>query len=188
MRVITGECRGRKLETPEDYSIRPTSDKVKEAMFNLLMYDTAGRTFLDLFGGTGGLGIEALSRGAEKCYFGDRSRAATQLIQKNLIHCGLEHRAVVLTGDYQKCLRRIDEKLDVILLDPPYQGNLYIPCLEQIDFLDLLDTDGIILAEHRSGDVLPDSVGDLECVRSRKYGKTTLSIYRKKERAEQQDE
>ena len=155
MRVITGEYRGRKLETPENYDVRPTSDKVKEAVFNLLMNDTYDAVFCDLFAGTGSLGIEALSRGARLCYFGDNSRDSIRMIHHNLAHVGAEEKAVVIPGDYKKVLNRLNEKIDVFLIDPPYRAGLYENCLEQIDTLDLLAPDGIILTEHDSRTPMP---------------------------------
>ena len=125
MRVITGEFRGRKLESPDTNDIRPTSDKVKEACFNILMNDIYGSVCCDLFAGTGSLGIEALSRGAERCYFGDNSREAVRLIKTNVAKCGAEERAVIINGDYKKVLKRIPEKVDIFFLDPPYRSGVY---------------------------------------------------------------
>jgi 16S rRNA (guanine966-N2)-methyltransferase len=187
MRVITGEYKGRRLEAPEDDSIRPTSDKVKEAMFDILMNRTYGRVFCDPFAGTGSLGIEALSRGASKCYFGDRSRESIRLIRSNLAHVGAEENAIVFQGDYRRLFERIREKVDVFLLDPPYHEKLYQSSLELIDKLDLLAPDGIILAEHESRDAMPETVGRLIRTRDRKYGKTMVSIYQIAETEEEED-
>ena len=112
MRVITGEYRGRKLETPAGYDIRPTSDKVKESIFNLLMGCIDDSVFCDLFAGTGSLGIEALSRGAERCYFCDKSRESIGIIKRNVQHCHAEEKSVILQGDFTKSLSRINEKVD----------------------------------------------------------------------------
>ena len=179
MRIITGKYRGRKLKTPENYDIRPTSDKVKEAVFNILMNDIYGSVCCDLFAGTGNLGIEALSRGAEKVYLADSSRAAIRLIRTNLQKCGAEEDAVVLMGDYRRSLNRIRDKIDIFFLDPPYRDGLYQDCLERIGDLDLLAPDGIILAEHDSRNPLPDRAGEFVKTQDRKYGKTTVSIYRR---------
>ena len=188
MRVITGEYRGRKLETPTGYEIRPTSDKVKESIFNLLMHDTWGRIFCDLFCGTGSLGIEALSRGAEKCYFCDSARESIRLTRRNIEHCGAEESAVVLQGDYQRALSRIPEQVDVFLLDPPYRAGLYEKCLLKIDKLDLLSRNGIIIAEHGSRDAMPESAGGLKRVREYRYGKTAVSVYRYPQESASQEE
>ncbi|MBQ1489620.1 MAG: 16S rRNA (guanine(966)-N(2))-methyltransferase RsmD [Eubacterium sp.] len=178
MRVITGKYKGRKLETPSGKEIRPTSDKVKESIFNLLMNDCYDAVFCDLFCGTGSLGIEALSRGARKCYFCDSARESIRLTRDNLAHCGAEDEAVVLQGEYGRALGRIREKVDVFLLDPPYRAGLYESCLAKICELDLLQPDGIIIAEHDSRGELPSEVNDLVLTRERRYGKTTISIYR----------
>jgi 16S rRNA (guanine966-N2)-methyltransferase len=181
MRIITGKYRGRKLETPENYDIRPTSDKVKEAVFNILMNDIYGSVCCDLFAGTGNLGIEALSRGAERAYLADRSRDAVRLIRTNLEKCGAQEDAVVLMGDYRRSLNRINEKIDIFFLDPPYREGLYEDCMERIGDLDLLAPDGIILAEHDSRNPLPENCGEFVKTQDRKYGKTTVSIYRRQE-------
>ena len=181
MRVITGEYKGRKLEAPIGDDIRPTSDKVKESIFNLLMNETYDRVFCDLFCGTGSLGIEALSRGAARCYFIDRSRESIRLTIHNLKICGAEDRAIVLTGEYDRQLARIHEKVDVFLLDPPYHDGLYDNCLRRIDELDLLSKEGIIIAEHGSRDPVPEEAGNLIRVRQRRYGRIMLSIYRHRE-------
>ena len=178
MRVITGEYKGRRLESPKGNSIRPTSDKVKESIFNLLMDETYGRVFCDLFCGTGSLGIEALSRGASRCYFADDSKESVRLTLRNLDHCNASDKAVVMQCDYSRALERIKEKVDVFLLDPPYRKGLYEKTLSLIDELDLLDYEGIIVAEHDSHQELPASAGDLVKVRAVKYGKTSLSLYR----------
>ncbi|NLD11363.1 16S rRNA (guanine(966)-N(2))-methyltransferase RsmD [Aminicella lysinilytica] len=177
MRVITGEFRGRKLDTPIGNDIRPTSDKVKESIFNILMNDIYGRVFCDLFSGTGSLGIEALSRGARRCYFCDSSRDSVNLTKTNIKKCNAESRSVVILADFMRALSRIDEKVDVFILDPPYKAGIYEKCLQQIDYLDLLSPEGIILAEHGAADHMPDSFGRLTKVREKKYGKTKLSIY-----------
>jgi len=178
MRIITGDFKGRKLETPQGFDIRPTTDKVKEAIFNLLMNDIYGKVCCDLFAGTGSLGLEALSRGAAKCYFGDSARTSINLVKLNISKCKAEDRSIVIPGDYQKVLGRINEKVNIFFLDPPYKAGLYEKCLMQIDSLDLLASQGIILAEHGVRDLMPENVGRLMKVRERKYGKTMVSIYR----------
>ncbi|MGN0658732.1 MAG: 16S rRNA (guanine(966)-N(2))-methyltransferase RsmD [Emergencia sp.] len=186
MRIITGEYRGRRLESPSGYDVRPTTDKVKEAVFNLLMNDVYDAVVVDLFAGTGNLGLEALSRGARRCYFCDNSRESLNLIRTNIGLCRAEDRSVVLAGDYTKTLSRIREKADIFLLDPPYKAGLYEKCLELIDSLDLLNEDGIIIAEHGVRDQVPETAGRLVKVKERKYGKIMVSIYRFAEEEPQQ--
>lgn len=177
MRIITGEYRGRKLETPVGNEVRPTTDKVKEAIFNILMNDIWDATCVDLFAGTGNLGLEALSRGAKKCYFCDNSRESLSLIKTNIEKCKAKDRSIVLAGDYAKVLNRIKDPVDIFFLDPPYKAGLYEKCLELIDSLDLLTEEGIIIAEHGVRDQVPDRIGRLEKVKERKYGKILVSIY-----------
>lgn len=179
MRIITGEYRGRKLEAPIGNSVRPTSDKVKESVFNLLMNDIYGAVCVDLFAGTGGLGLEALSRGAEKCYFCDNSRESLKLIKTNIAKCKAQDKSVVLAGDFTKALSNIREQVDIFILDPPYKDGLYEKCLNMIDTLDLLTDDGIIIAEHGKRDYVPEEAGKLVKVREKRYGTVMLSIYRK---------
>lgn len=180
MRVIAGKYKGRKLEAPLDMSVRPTTDKVREAVFDILMNDVSGAVFCDLFAGSGAMGIEALSRGASKCILCDSDRVSIRLIRTNLRICGAGEEAVVMTGDFRKCLRRIKEKVDIFYVDPPYDAGLYGASLSQIEILDLLSDDGIIIAEHDSRTEVPESTDYLEKVKDHRYGKTTVTVYRKK--------
>lgn len=179
MRIITGEYKGRKLETPRGDDIRPTTDKVKEAIFNLLMQDIYDAVCVDLFTGTGNLGLEALSRGARRCYFCDNARDSLNLAKVNIKKCQAGDKAIVLAGDYTKCLSRIREQADIFFLDPPYQAGLYENCLKTIDTLDLLSNEGIIIAEHGARDEMPERVGSLQKTRDRRYGKIMVSIYQR---------
>lgn len=177
MRVIAGEYKGRRLQTPADYSIRPTTDKVKEALFSILTNDIYGRRVLDLFSGTGNLGIEALSRGASECVFGDSSRESIRLIRENLAHCGAEEKARVMPGDFRRVLSGLDGAFDVILLDPPYGKGMMEPCFELIREKELLADGGLIVAEHRKEESFPDEFCGFRKVKERKYGIVMLSIY-----------
>ena len=135
MRVITGSARGRRLKTPETYDIRPTTDNVKEALFNILQFDVEGRRVLDLFAGTGQLGIEALSRGAKSAVFVDADRDAVRIVRENLKLCGLS--AEVRQQDALSLLRQ-GGVYDLIFVDPPYDAGLYRPVLETIKSVDNL--------------------------------------------------
>lgn len=179
MRIITGDYRGRKLETPVGREVRPTSDKVKEAVFNILMNDTCDSVCVDLFAGTGNLGLEALSRGARRCYFCDISRDSISLIKRNIEKCGATDKSIVFAGDYTKTLTKIKEKADVFFLDPPYRAGLYENCLEIIDSLDLLADNGIIITEHGVRDAMPSAVGSLVNFRTKRYGTIMVSLYKK---------
>ena len=177
MRVITGTARGRRLKEPADMEQRPTTDKVKESLFNIIQFDIAGRQVLDLFAGTGQLGIEALSRGAQHATFVDCSNKAVALVKENLRRTGLEAQASVLRGDWKEALRRSEEKYDVIFLDPPYDTELLKNALRQIADIDILSGNGIIACESRADAVLPQLDAPYEQVSQHKYGKIMLTIY-----------
>lgn len=179
MRIITGEYRGRKLEAPAGSDVRPTSDKVKESIFNMLMYDVYGSVCIDLFAGTGNLGLEALSRGAKMCWFCDNSRESIKYIKENIEKCGAQDKSKVVTGDYMKCLERVKEPVDLIFIDPPYGSDLYEKALENIDSLDLLADEGIIIAEHDKYVDLPETVGNLKVFKEKKYGRIRVTMYMK---------
>ena len=176
MRVITGIAGGRKLKSPEGEAVRPTADHVKQAMFNILQFDLEGRRVLDLFGGTGQLGIEALSRGAREAVFTDSSRTSVQLIRENLKRCGLEGK--VLQTDALSYLAR-GEKFDVIFIDPPYDSGLYQTVLERINAVDNLTEGGIIVCEARAGTELPELASPYRKLRERRYGTVKICLYGK---------
>ena len=176
MRVITGIAGGRKLKSPEGEAVRPTTDQVKQAIFNILQFDLEGRRVLDLFGGTGQLGIEALSRGAREAVFTDSSRTSVQLIRENLKRCGLEGK--VLQTDALSYLAR-GGKFDVIFIDPPYDSGLYQAVLERINAVDNLTEGGIIVCEARAGTELPELAPPYRKLRERRYGTVKICLYGK---------
>ena len=177
MRIIAGEYKGRKLESPADNAVRPTSDKVKEALFSILADRMWGSRVLDLFSGTGNLGIEALSRGAAECVFCDSSRESLRLIKANIAHCKAEEGARVVPGDFKKTLMNLDGQFDIILLDPPYDKGFLEPAFELIRQQNLLAEDGVIVAEHRKEEDLPDELHGFIKEKERRYGIIKLSIY-----------
>lgn len=176
MRVITGSARGRKLKTPEDYDIRPTTDNVKEALFNIIQFDIEGRRVLDLFAGTGQLGIEALSRGAAGCVFVDESREALRIVKENLKTCGLSAPAV--QSDALEYLRR-GERFDLIFVDPPYDAGLYEPVLRTLNLVDNLSDGGIIICEARRETPLPELAAPYRKGKEYRYGKVKICLYTK---------
>lgn len=176
MRVITGSARGRRLKTPETYDIRPTTDNVKEAVFNIIQFDVEGRRVLDLFAGTGQLGIEALSRGAAEAVFIDRDREAVKIVKENLKACSLQ--AAVRQEDALSALRR-DERFDLIFVDPPYDAGLYGPVLETIKSVDKLTDGGIIICEARRDEPLPDLDAPYGKRKEYRYGKVKIAVYTK---------
>ncbi len=175
MRVITGSARGRRLKEPAFDGVRPTSDKVKEAMFNIIQFDVPGSRVLDMFAGTGQLGIEALSRGADSAVFIDSSRQSAALVRDNVKTCGFDDRADVICGDAIAHLAT-GVKYDIIFMDPPYASDLIEKALVQADKFDILDNDGIILCE---------SDRPIECERlntrfsvvsEKKYGRIRVTV------------
>ena len=176
MRVISGSVRGRRLKTPENYDIRPTTDNVKESLFNIIQFDIEGRRVLDLFAGTGQLGIEALSRGAECAVFVERRRDALQVIRENLEACGMTDKARVVNGDAMSYLKS-GEKFDLIFLDPPYASGLLEQALEEIVRFDICRRHGIIVAESAADKTLPPLAGPYALYREYRYGKIKLTVY-----------
>ena len=181
MRVITGKARGIQLKTPEGLTTRPTADRVKEALFSIIQFEIPGARVLDLFGGTGQLGIEALSRGAKSAVFVDAGEPACRLIRENLKRTKLEADAKVIRSDYLEYLKRCKESFDIILLDPPYAEVFLENALNCIGEIDILQTGGIIVAERPVEKNLTVELPGFERSKDYKYGKTLLTIYRKVE-------
>ena len=179
MRVITGKARGIQLKTPEGMLPRPTADRVKEALFSIINFDIPGAQVLDLFGGTGQLGIEALSRGAKSAVFVDAREEACRLIQENLKRTHMEGEGRVIRSDYLDYLDRCREKYRIIFLDPPYAEVFLENALKRITEIDILQSDGIIVTERPLGKELPWEYPGYTRSRDYKYGKTLLTIYRK---------
>ena len=179
MRVITGKARGVQLKTPEGMLTRPTADRVKEALFSIINFDIPGAKVLDLFGGTGQLGIEALSRGAESAVFVDEREDACKIIRENLRRTRLEELGKVLRSDYLQYLRRCKDKFDIILLDPPYAEVFLENALKCITEIDILQSGGIIVTERPLGKELPYVFDGYTRSKDYKYGNTLLTLYRK---------
>lgn len=181
MRVITGKARGVQLKTPDGMLTRPTTDRVKEALFSIIHFDIPGAKVLDLFGGTGQLGIEALSRGAKRAVFVDAQENACKLIKENLIRTKLQQDGQVVRSDYMQYLDRCREKFDIILMDPPYADVFLENALKRITEIDILESNGIIVTERPLGKELPWEFESFIRSKDYKYGKTLLTIYRKAE-------
>ena len=180
MRVITGKARGVVLKTPEGMATRPTSDRVKEALFNIIQFEIPTARVLDLFGGTGQLGIEALSREAKYAVFVDEREDACRLIRENLKRTKMEGSARVIRSDYMAYLRTCRDKFDIILLDPPYAEVFLENSLKMITEIDILQSGGIIVAERPLGKELPWEFEGFSRSRDYKYGKIILTLYRKR--------
>ena len=181
MRVITGKARGIQLKTPNGLLTRPTADRVKEALFSIIRFDVPGARVLDLFGGTGQLGIEALSQGAEHAVFTDARQEACKLIEENLRRTKLTAEARVVRCDYLEYLNRCRETFDIIFLDPPYAEVFLETALKRITEIDILRSGGIIVAERPLGKELSFAPAGYTRSKDYKYGKTLLTIYRKED-------
>lgn len=179
MRVITGKARGVQLKTPDGMLTRPTTDRVKEALFSVIQFDIPGARVLDLFGGTGQLGIEALSRDAKSAVFVDAREDACKLIRENLKRTRLQENARVIRSDYLDYLSRCREQYDIIFLDPPYAEVFLENSLNRITEIDILHSGGIIVAERPLGKELPWDYPGYTRSRDYQYGKILLTFYRK---------
>ena len=179
MRVISGSARGRRLKELQGMDTRPTTDKVKESLFNIIQFESEGRRVLDLFGGTGQLGIEALSRGADHCTFVDMRKEAAALIRENLRLTGLSERSRVVQGDALSFLSSCGEKFDVILLDPPYHTELLEKSVKRITEFDILREHGIMICESAAERELPALPPPYERGREYRYGKIRLTVCRR---------
>ena len=179
MRVITGKARGVVLKTPDGMTTRPTTDRVKEALFSIIQFDIPCAKVLDLFGGTGQLGIEALSRGAKLAVFVDQNDSACRLIKENLRRTKMENDAHVVCADYLSYLKRSKETFDIVFLDPPYAEVFLENSLKMITEIDILQSGGIIVTERPVGKDLPWDFPGFTRSRDYKYGKTLITIYRK---------
>lgn len=187
MRVIAGTARRLQLEAPEGLEVRPTSDRIKETLFNILQNDIPGCRFLDLFAGSGGIGIEALSRGAARAVFVDRASAAIRVIEKNLRHTKLLKNARVLPMDYMAALKRLwswGEVFDIIFIDPPYADGVEMNCLKEIAEKNLLAVNGTIIIEAALKTELKDiEASGWEIFREKIYKTNKHYFIRKKEEA-----
>jgi len=187
MRVIAGTYRSRILKSLKGRALRPTSDRLRETLFNVLGADVAGSRLLDLFAGTGAIGIEALSRGAVEVVFIENHAPAAALIRRNLESIGVRKGATVLAADVVRGLEKLaSEKrgetccFDFIFLDPPYDSaNDYARVLESLGSGNLLSPSGLVIAEHRRNFDLPEGMGALQCYRVLKQGDAALSFYRR---------
>ena len=194
MRVITGTARGMRLKELPGLETRPTTDKVKESVFNIVQFDVEGRRVLDLFGGTGQMGIEALSRGAASCTFVDVRKEAAAVIRANLAHTKLEEQGKVVQGDYLAFLTgcglrgRVEQsesigflrrggKFDLVFLDPPYGAGMLEKALEAIAKIDIMTENGIIVCESAAESALPELAAPYAKGRDYRYGKIKITLY-----------
>ena len=178
MRVITGTARGTNLKAPDGLSTRPTADKVKQAVFNIIQYEIAGEV-LDLFAGSGQLGIEALSRGAAHGVFVDAGKPAVAVIRENLKKTHLETRAEVICCDYMTYLANCRKRFRIVFLDPPYAENYLENAIKRISEIDILAEGAIIVSERPLGKPLDEEFPGLVRSKDYHYGKTTVTLFRR---------
>lgn len=177
MRIITGTARGRKLTAPEGRDVRPTPERVKEGIFSALQFDIEGRRVLDLFAGSGQLGLEALSRGAESCTFVDASESSLNLVRKNLESTYLSEKAKVVRSDYAAFTAACRDTFDIAFLDPPYSAGLLMPAVKAV--LPLMSDYGVIICEHPPEVKLDEEIGGFKITKAYRYGKVLVTLYRK---------
>lgn len=178
MRVITGTARGKRLVTAEGMDVRPTPERVKEAMFSAIQFDIEGRAILDLFAGSGQIGIEALSRGAEKAVFVDQSPVSIEHINRNLKTTGFTDKAKVIRGDYTAVLLGMTEVFDYVFLDPPYASGFLEKAIKLLQ--KNVKEHGLIICEHPKEQSLPASVDDFVVKKQYRHGKVCLTVYIRK--------
>lgn len=178
MRVTAGSGKGRKLKVPSGGRVRPTADKVKQALFNILGDLVQDAVFLDLYAGTGGIGVDALSRGASRAVFVDDSRDSLKAIQQNLESAGLKERATIIAAKAESFLKRAPEQFDIIFLDPPYTAE-QPALLELVSGSAVLKDGSIVISEHFKKQRSPERQGMLVLYREAVYGDTVLAFYRK---------
>lgn len=176
MRVITGTARGRVLKTLEGEDVRPTTDRVKEAIFSIIQFEIEGRRVIDLFAGSGQLGIEALSRGAAHATFTDMSTESVDIVKKNLLSTHLEKNAEVFRTDAVTFLRGNRKKFDIAFMDPPYSKGILQNTLPYV--VDNMNEGGVIVCEHPYGEEMPQTVKNFSIYREYKYGKIGITVYR----------
>ena len=177
MRVITGTARGCRLETLSGADTRPTAERVKEGIFSAIAFEIEGRRVLDLFAGSGQMGIEALSRGARSCVFVDANRYAAEVIRRNVTAAKVADRAEVYNGDALSYAAR-SGTFDLVFLDPPYAAGLLVPCMESL--ADHVSVGGTVVCECDRDTELPETVGTLALHRSYRYGRIAVHVYRRK--------
>ena len=179
MRVITGIARGRRLKEPSGMETRPTADRVKEGIFSSIQFEVEGRKVLDLFGGTGQMGIEALSRGATHCTFVDLQKQAVGIIRENVNSTGFADQSTIIQGDALAFLSRCREKFDLIFLDPPYGSGLLEKAMEAITTIDIVSENGIIVCENGSNSGWPVVAEPYRMQKEYRYGKIRTALYRR---------
>ncbi len=176
MKITSGEFKYRNIEVPK--GIRPTTEKVREAVFSMIREWIPGACVCDLFAGSGAMGLEALSRGADKCWFSELSRQNYRVLLGNIENCRAGDRSVVINSDYRSAIARITDRLDVVILDPPYdQTGYYEDALSLMQERELLDEGSVVVAEHLYDNTLLETYGNLVRIKEKKYGSIGVDVY-----------
>lgn len=181
MRIITGSAKGTKLKTPRGMAVRPTADRVKESLFNILGPRVHGATVLDLFAGTGNLGLEALSRGANRAVFVEQNKASIALIRANAVLTKLQDRIMIVKANVLSALDDIEGQFDLIFCDPPYNRNLVGQVAMRMDMSAILADDAILIIEHSQHEPVEFILQHLRLIRSERFGETCISFLKKTE-------
>lgn len=181
MRIIAGSRKGLIIKSIDGDSTRPTRDMVREALFSIISPRIIDSTFLDLFSGSGAIGIEALSRGASKAVFCDKNPKCVQVIKENIVKAKFEESADVFCADYMLVLKKLkDSKFDLIFVDPPYNRGIGIDAISKISEYDILNDDGIIILETDTNEEVPENIGELEKYNYKRYGRNVLNLFKRK--------
>lgn len=184
MRIIAGEAGGRKILSPEGMETRPTLDRIKQSIFNIIQNEIPGSRVLDVFAGTGSLGLEAVSRGAERCYLIDKGTRTYPILCKNVSNLGFEDRCTTVNADSYETLRNLSKKgltFNLIFIDPPYAKDMIPPAVEIISSTGLLDKEGLIVSKIDSSEDIYEGNEKIVLIDHRKYGNTTVCMYKRKE-------
>ena len=176
MKITSGEFKYRNIEIPK--GIRPTTEKVREAIFSMIRDWIPEAVVLDLFAGSGGLGLEAISRGANKCYFNEINRQNYKVLLENIKNCKAEDRVLISNKDYASCLPGITDKLDIVIMDPPYEEvGFYENAMSLLQEYDLLEKGSIVVAEHLYDNPLNEEYGELHRIKEKKYGTIGVDVF-----------
>lgn len=177
MRIIAGDAKGRILFTPKNLDVRPTGDKIKESIFSMIDSYIEDSVVIDLFAGTGNLGLEAISRGAREAYFIDNNYTSLNIVKKNIEITGYIKESHVIYANYEKAIKDMNTKANIIFVDPPYNKGHIKNSIKLISYYEILSDKGIIVIEHSINEMYDETPG-LELIKSKKYGITMISILR----------
>jgi len=179
MRIVSGSVKGRRLFAPSGLGLRPTPGKVRSALFNILSQEIVGATFLDLYAGTGAMGLEALSRGAKQATFVEQSPRHLQYLRKNVAACGMDGQSTVRGMAVEDFLKALPRHFDLVFLDPPYDGEALEKILPRLQQGDMIAGTGRVIIEHFHKHGLPETIGKISFLKQYRYGETLLSFYGK---------